>query len=60
MNVLEIYKELQEIYDNDVMLHAEYGNDIITDNMLDGEYKILRKFKRLLDDNIDKMAKEFE
>lgn len=47
-DLLKIYDKCMIIYENDLMEHCASGDDLVTDFHLDGEYKILREFKRLI------------
>lgn len=50
--LLEMLEVAKSVYDNDVMTYTQYGSDTISDQMLDGEYKVLRKLERYVDQKI--------
>lgn len=60
MTDLQILELVKEIYHNDLQLHTEYGNELVTYEMLDGEYKILGAIERAIDEELNKMSKERE
>ena len=55
MNSLEILELIKEIYSHDLELYTAYANEFVTNDMLDGEYKILKKVENYINDNLDKM-----
>ena len=60
MTDLQILELVKEIYHNDLQLYTEYGNELVSYETLDGEYKILRAIERAIDDELNKMSKEKE
>lgn len=60
MTDLQILELVKEIYHNDLQLHTEYGNELVSYETLDGEYKILRAIERAIDEDIIKMSEERE
>ena len=57
--LLDMIKYAKEIYDNDCM-EAVYSSDIITEDMLNGEYRILRKLERYVDELIEDQEAELK
>ena len=60
MTDLQILELVKEIYHNDLQLHTEYGNELVSYEMLDGEYKILRAIEKAIDEELLLISKERE
>lgn len=58
MTALELLKKMKEVYDNDSANRCIYGAEIISDGMLDGEFKMIRLAERLIDKELEVMANE--
>lgn len=50
--LLDMIKYAKDIYDSDCM-EAVYSSDIVTEDMLNGEYRLLRKLERYVDKLIE-------
>lgn len=56
MTALELLKRMKEVYNNDSANRCIYGAEIISDGMLDGEFKMIRLAERLIDKELEVMA----
>lgn len=57
--LLDMIKYAKDIYDSDCM-EAVYSSDIITEDMLNGEYRLLRKLERYVDKIIEEQEAELK
>lgn len=58
MTALELLKRMKEVYNNDSANRCIYGAEIISDGMLDGEYKMIRLAERVINEALEAMANE--
>jgi hypothetical protein len=49
---------MKEVYNNDSANRCIYGAEIISDGMLDGEYKMIRLAERVINEALEAMADE--
>lgn len=58
MTALELLRRMKEVYNNDSANRCIYGAEIISDGMLDGEYKMIKLAERLIDKELEAMASD--
>ena len=60
MSDLEILDAMIKQYDNDIMMRTEFGEELVSSEMLKGEKKLIRLVSELIDRNIRLMEAEHE
>ena len=58
MSDLEILDAMMKQYDDDIMMRTEFGEELISSEMLKGEKKLIRLVSDLIDRNIRMMGEE--
>lgn len=58
MSDLEILDAMMKQYDDDIMMRTEFGEELISSEMLKGEKKLIRLVSDLIDRNIRLMEEE--
>lgn len=51
----ELIKRIKQQYDDDVMLQVELGYELMSNEKLDGEYKMLKIAERYFDEIVKEM-----
>lgn len=51
----ELIKRIKQQYDDDVMLQVELGYELMSNEKLDGEYKMLKIAERYFDEVVKEM-----
>ena len=60
MSDLEILDAMMKQYDDDIMMRTEFGEELVSSEMLKGEKKLIRLVSDLIDRNIRLMEAEHE
>ena len=60
MSDLEILDAMMKQYDDDIMMRTEFGEELVSSEMLKGEKKLIRLVSDLIDRNIKLMEAEHE
>ena len=60
MSDLEILDAMMKQYDDDIMMRTEFGEELVSSEMLKGEKKLIRLVSDLIDRNIKLMEVEHE
>ena len=60
MSDLEILDAMIKQYDDDIMMRTEFGEELVSSEMLKGEKKLIRLVSDLIDRNIKLMEAEHE
>ena len=60
MSDLEILDAMMKQYDDDIMMRTEFGEELVSSEMLKGEKKLIRLVSELIDRNIRLMEAEHE
>ena len=60
MTDLQILDAMMKQYDDDVMMRTEFGEELVSSEMLKGEKKLIRLVSNLIDRNIKLMEAEHE
>ena len=60
MSDLEILDAMMKQYDDDIMMRTEFGEELVSSEMLKGEKKLIRLVSDLIDRNITLMEDEHE
>ena len=58
MSDLEILDAMMKQYDDDIMMRTEFGEELVSSEMLKGEKKLIRLVSDLIDRNIRLMEEE--
>lgn len=58
MSDLEILDAMMKQYDDDIMMRTEFGEELVSSEMLKGEKKLIRLVSELIDRNIRLMEEE--
>lgn len=58
MSDLEILNAMMKQYDDDIMMRTEFGEELVSSEMLKGEKKLIRLVSDLIDRNIRLMEEE--
>ena len=58
MSDLEILDAMMKQYDDDIMMRTEFGEELVSSEMLKGEKKLIRLVCDLIDRNIKLMEAE--
>ena len=58
MSDLEILDAMMKQYDDDIMMRTEFGEELVSSEMLKGEKKLIRLVSDLIDRNIRLMDEE--
>ena len=58
MSDLEILDAMMRQYDDDIMMRTEFGEELVSSEMLKGEKKLIRLVSDLIDRNIRLMEEE--
>ena len=58
MSDLEILDAMMKQYDDDIMIRTEFGEELVSSEMLKGEKKLIRLVSDLIDRNIRLMEEE--
>lgn len=51
----ELIRRIKQQYDDDVMLQVEFGYELMSNEELDGEYKMLKIAERYFDEVVKEM-----
>lgn len=60
MSDIEILDAMMKQYDDDIMIRTEFGEELVSSEMLKGEKKLIRLVSDLIDRNIKLMEAEHE
>ena len=60
MSDLKILDAMMKQYDDDIMMRTEFGEELVSSEMLKGEKKLIRLVSDLIDRNIKLMEAEHE
>lgn len=60
MTDLQILDAMMKQYDDDIMMRTEFGEELVSSEMLKGEKKLIRLVSDLIDRNIKLMEAEYE
>lgn len=60
MSDLEILNAMMKQYDDDIMMRTEFGEELVSSEMLKGEKKLIKLVSDLIDRNITLMEAEHE
>lgn len=60
MSDLEILDAMMKQYDDDIMMRTEFGEELMSSEMLKGEKKMIKLVSDLMDRNVKLMEKEYE
>lgn len=58
MSDLDILDAMMKQYDDDIMMRTEFGEELVSSEMLKGEKKLIRLVSDLIDRNIKLMEAE--
>ena len=58
MSDLEILNAMMKQYDEDIMMRTEFGEELVSSEMLKGEKKMIRLISDLIDRNVSLMGEE--